>query len=159
MKVLLSLGLVSFTLQCGQKDFWAEKRAPERVEREITVYRTDKCECCKEWIKHLQKHGFSVKVAVTPDMSAIKKQYSIPKGLEACHTGVIGSMIVEGHVPANDIKRALNNRMEIYGISVPGMPVGSPGMEVGNEWEPFTVYSFDKKGGKAQLNSYAKISQ
>jgi len=98
---------------------------------EITVYKSPTCRCCTGWVEHLRKHGFKVTVKDTEDMEAIKADLGVPKNLTSCHTAVVGKYVIEGHVPAADIQRLLAKKPKIAGLAVPGMPAGSPGMEVG----------------------------
>ena len=103
---------------------------------------------------HLRDNGFNVKTnaATDAELNKIKKQYGVPPSLQSCHTAVVGNYVVEGHVPADLIHRLLKEKPAVVGIAVPGMPIGSPGMEVGAP-EPYSVYSFDRDG-KVQV--YAK---
>ena len=94
---------------------------------------------------HLEKNGFSVVVHSVPDLRPLKRQNGIPPTLSSCHTGFIGGYVIEGHVPAEDIVRLLEERPQISGIAVPGMPIGSPGMEGPNP-ERYRVLSFDPQG-------------
>ena len=97
---------------------------------------------------HLQTNGFPVKTQDTDDLAPIKAKYGVPKGLQSCHTGIIEGYVVEGHVPADLIDRLLRERPQVAGIAVPGMPLGSPGMESpGRPAEPYKVFTFDTKGG------------
>jgi len=111
----------------------------------ITVYKSRSCGCCAKWISHLQQNGFQVVVKNHNDLPAIKKQHGIKPELRACHTGLVGDYLVEGHVPADVIKRLLKEHPDIKGIAVPGMPVGSPGMEGPNP-RPYKILAFDTKG-------------
>lgn len=114
---------------------------------EITVYRDPTCGCCHQWVNYLKGQGFHVTDIVRSDMTAIKQQYGIPADLTSCHTAIVEGYVVEGHVPATDIQRLVTERPNIKGIAVPGMPVGSPGMELGDRQDTFTVVAFgpDKK--------------
>ncbi len=94
----------------------------------------------------MQANGFAVKVIEQEDLSPIKRQYSIPENLESCHTAEIDGYIIEGHVPAEDVIRLLAERPKAKGLAVPGMPIGSPGMEQGNEKEPYPVVLFGDDG-------------
>jgi len=99
-------------------------------------------------VVHLQAHGFEV-VARDVDEAALlemKAGSRVPRALESCHTAVVGTYVVEGHVPASDIDRLLEERPAVVGIGVPGMPIGSPGMEMGDRREPYAVYTFDRDG-------------
>lgn len=110
----------------------------------ITVYKSPSCGCCTAWVKHLQRHQFKVVVKQTEDLSSIKAQRHVPDELASCHTAVVGDYAIEGHVPASEVKRLLAERPKAQGIAVPGMPVGSPGMEQGNQKDAYAVILFDK---------------
>lgn len=120
----------------------------------ITVYRSPECTCCGGWIKHLKTEGFSVQDFPTSDIEAVKQKLQVPDDLTSCHTAMIDGYVIEGHVPANDIKRLLEKKSNISGLSVPNMPVGTPGMEMGNRKDPFSVLSFDNKNKIAVFNQY-----
>jgi hypothetical protein len=122
---------------------------------EINVYRDPSCSCCGGWIEHLAGQGFQTKEITTPDVEKIKQQYGVPDTLASCHTAVIDRYIVEGHVPVEDIKRLLVEQPNVTGIAVPGMPIGTPGMEDGDQRDSFTVFSFDKQGNAAAFNRYS----
>lgn len=99
------------------------------------------------WVGHLRQRGFPVKVENLTNLRPIKAKYGIPADLEACHIALVGAYIVEGHVPADLIVRLLRERPTVVGLAVPGMPSGSPGMEVpGSPAQPYQVFSFDKDG-------------
>lgn len=98
---------------------------------EITVYKSPTCKCCTGWVEHMRKHGYKVIVKETVDMDAIKADLGVPRELGSCHTAIVGKYVIEGHVPAADIDLLLKKKPKIAGIAVPGMPAGSPGMEVG----------------------------
>ncbi|WP_227500015.1 DUF411 domain-containing protein [Synechococcus sp. PCC 7335] len=122
---------------------------------EITVFRSPTCGCCGQWIEHAEAAGFKVKDEITEDMSAIKQQYGVPTNLSSCHTTVAGDYIVEGHVPAEDLARLLAEKPDVAGIAVPGMPIGSPGMESGDYTEPYTVFSFTESGETAAFAEHS----
>ena len=113
---------------------------------EITVYKSATCGCCKEWVKHLQANGFSVKAQDVSDLQSYKTANGVPAKLASCHTATVDGYVIEGHVPANDIKRLLKERPAVSGLAVPGMPVGSPGMEQGAHKDRYEVLTFDKQG-------------
>ena len=107
----------------------------------ITVYKSPTCGCCSLWGEHLQANGFTVETVDVDDISTVKQQYGIPDSLSSCHTGVVDGYIIEGHVPASDIKRLLDEQPEAAGLAVPGMPMGSPGMETSDgRTQPYAVY-------------------
>ncbi len=121
---------------------------------EIVVYRSPTCGCCEKWLAHLQTDGFTIKDNVTNDVNAIKTKHGVTPKLASCHTATINGYVVEGHVPVDDIKKMLKTKPEIVGIAVPGMPVGTPGMEMGGKKEQYDVVSFDSKGNTQLFNSY-----
>ena len=108
----------------------------------ITVYKSPTCGCCGRWVEHLRANGFTVAVEEQDDLEPIKAELGVPDGLAACHTAVIGGYVVEGHVPAADIRRLLETRPAATGLAVPGMPAGSPGMDQGSRKEPYRVLLF-----------------
>ncbi len=112
----------------------------------MTVYKDPNCGCCKSWIDHLRTHGFRVIARDTSDMTGAKRTGRVPERLQTCHTGFVGGYVVEGHVPAADIKRMLDEKPRIAGLAVPGMPIGSPGLEVGNPKDPYEVIAFNRDG-------------
>ncbi|MFL5555643.1 MAG: DUF411 domain-containing protein [Gemmatimonadaceae bacterium] len=114
----------------------------------ITVYKSPTCGCCKSWIEHVKKHGYQVDAKDTPDMAEIKRTLGVPDGLTSCHTAIVNGYLIEGHVPAADIDRLLAQKPKVAGLAVPGMPMGSPGME-GPTSQPYQVMSFDKSGKTA----------
>lgn len=108
----------------------------------VTVYKSPYCGCCKKWVEHMRRNGFSVLVEDVFDISAVKLIAGIPGDLEACHTASVAGYVVEGHVPSVDVARLLAQRPAATGIAVPGMPVGSPGMEQGSNSDTFDVILF-----------------
>ena len=111
----------------------------------VTVFKTPTCGCCGKWVEHLKTNGFTVKVQEVNDTSAYEKQYRVPRSMVSCHTAVVNGYTIEGHVPAAEIKRLLNERPKAIGLAVPGMPVGSPGMEAARS-EAYSVFVFDESG-------------
>lgn len=97
--------------------------------KEITVYKTPWCGCCGGWVKHLQAAGFVTKVEEVQDLAPIRAKYGVPFELSSCHTGVAGGYVFEGHVPIADVERVLKEKPKALGLTVPGMPIGSPGMD------------------------------
>ena len=114
----------------------------------ITVYKTPTCGCCAKWVDHMREHGFRVAVTDVAELPPVKATYKVPDDVATCHTGVIGGYVVEGHVPAADVRRMLSERPDIIGIAVPGMPAGSPGMEVGGMVEKYDVIAIGKDGSR-----------
>ena len=120
-------------------------RAYAQYAPQITVYKSPACGCCGEWVKHMQANGFRVDVREVDDVTPIRARYGIPDRLASCHTALIDGYAIEGHVPASDIKRLLSERPKVKGLSVPGMVVGSPGMEQGPP-QPYETIAFDGRG-------------
>ena len=112
---------------------------------EVTVYKSPTCGCCNAWIDHLEESGFTVTVHDRLDMAPIKQQAGVPYALRSCHTAKVGDYVIEGHVPADLISRLLTEKPAVKGLSVPGMPMGSPGME-GPRKDPYDVVTFTEQG-------------
>ncbi len=123
---------------------------------DIVVYRSPACGCCGKWLQHLKAHHFNVHDVITENMDAIKQQYGVPVNLASCHTAIAEGYIVEGHVPAADIKKMLKDKPDILGLTVPGMVTGTPGMEMGGKKDPFDVIAFDINGKFKLFNHYKK---
>jgi len=121
---------------------------------DIVVYRSPTCGCCGKWLMHLKDNDFNVKDIVVDDMASVKERYGVPKELASCHTAIVDGYIIEGHVPADDIKTLLATKPQITGITVPGMPTGTPGMEMGGRKDPYKVIAFDKENRLQIFNSY-----
>jgi hypothetical protein len=113
----------------------------------VTVYKSPTCGCCTKWEEHLRENGFRVVSVPREDMNAIKQEHGVPKGLQSCHTALVDGYAVEGHVPADVIRKLLVERPRVKGVAVPGMPMGSPGME-GPHKDQYEVYTFDVTGPK-----------
>src|SRR5712692_8006776 len=115
--------------------------------RLVTVHRDPTCGCCSGWVQHLQQAGFATQVLETSDIDAVKRRLGVPDDLAACHTAEVAGYAIEGHVPASAIRRLLREKPPAKGLAVPGMPVGSPGMEVqGSPSEEYTVFLFGSFG-------------
>ncbi len=112
----------------------------------VEVYKSPTCGCCKDWVSHMRENGFEVKVHNMQDVTPFKQKMGVPRQLSSCHTATVDGYLVEGHVPATDVRRMLSERPAIKGISAPGMPVGSPGMEMGDRKDPYSVVTFDDRG-------------
>lgn len=122
----------------------AKARAASAV-REITIYKDANCGCCKEWVKHIRAAGFVATVHDTTEMETVKRGFGVPAALESCHTARIGKYTIEGHVPADLIARLMSEQPTALGLAVPGMPMGSPGME-GSSKQRYDVLLFDTAG-------------
>lgn len=119
----------------------------------VTVYKSPTCGCCKKWISHLEDNGFKVKAVDINNLSNVKNMAGIPAGAGSCHTAFIDDYVIEGHVPANDIKQLLTEKRDVVGLTVPGMPMGSPGME-GHRVDKYSVYEFGKEGKLNEVSRY-----
>jgi hypothetical protein len=113
----------------------------------ITVYKDPSCGCCTKWVEHLRASGLNPDVHDRSDMDALKDSLGVPVALRSCHTAVAGRYVIEGHVPAADVRALLAARpSKVVGLAVPGMPSGSPGMEMGGRADRYDVMAFDAKG-------------
>ena len=143
-RITLLLGGGAFLLQ------WASglgSRAAAAPQPEIVVYKSPTCGCCTEWVAHLRRHGFPVKTEDVEELQPVKARHGVPADLQSCHTALVAGYVVEGHVPADLVERLLRERPKVVGLAVPGMPAGSPGMEVpGARAERYQVLAFDRSG-------------
>lgn len=115
----------------------------------VTVYKSPTCGCCGKWIEHMEENGFVVTAIDTDRVNQIKDREGVPALLSSCHTSLVDGYAVEGHVPADVVRKLLAERPEVDGLGVRGMPAGSPGMEQGGKKEPYAVFSFDDHGRTA----------
>jgi hypothetical protein len=139
----LSSALLAILL--GGRGGFASSAADDK--RRMTVYKSATCGCCKAWVEYVRKSGFIVEAIDVEDVAPYKKQFGVPLDLSSCHTAVVDKFVFEGHVPADLIERLLREAPKgAKGLAVPGMPVGSPGMEVGNRRETYEVMLFDEGG-------------
>ena len=113
---------------------------------EVTVYKSPTCDCCNSWIQHLRASGFTVVARDLRDVGEVKARLGVRPELASCHTAVVDGYVIEGHVPADLIRRLLAERPPVRGLAVPDMPVGSPGMEQGDRKDPYTIFAFDDSG-------------
>lgn len=118
----------------------------------VVVHKSPTCGCCNAWIEHLRAYGFTVESRDHEDMGQVKAALGVPHGYGSCHTAEVDGYVIEGHVPAADIHRLLAERPSLRGLTVPGMPVGSPGMEQGTRVQPYEVIGF----GDAGLETFAR---
>jgi hypothetical protein len=143
-RIALVLGGAAFF---GLRMLGVDGRADAASRPEVIVYKSPTCGCCAEWVVHLRRHGFQVKTEDLTDLQPIKTRHGVPSALQSCHTALVGGYVVEGHVPAELVDRLLRERPRAVGIAVPGMPVGSPGMEVpGRPADRYQVVTFDRSG-------------
>jgi hypothetical protein len=125
---------------------------PPTQAADVVVYKSPSCGCCAKWIDHLEQNGFNVEVHNQRDMGPVKDRFGVPRNLQSCHTAQVDGYVVEGHVPAEDIERLLKERPDVKGLAVPGMPMGSPGME-GPRKDPYDVLAFSDKARPSVFSS------
>jgi hypothetical protein len=136
-------------------EYWRHGITDEAFD--ITVYRTEYCGCCKGWISHLEDHNFNVTDNVVDDVNPFKEKYRVPSDAASCHTAVVNGLVVEGHVPAQDIKRLLGSDHDIHLLTVPAMPSGTPGMDMpGARKDDFDVISVTRDGKVGVFNTYSE---
>ena len=128
--------------------FAAPGHADQKADLAVEVFKSPNCGCCGNWVKHMQGQGFKVTAnnVEYSILTRIKRQAGIKEEFASCHTAKIGGYVIEGHVPAEDVKRLLAEKPDAKGLVVPGMPIGSPGMEMGNEKEAYEVLLVKKDG-------------
>lgn len=132
---------------------WAAAQAPSV---HVEVWKSPTCGCCKDWIAHMEKSGFRFTVHEVGN-TAMRQRLKIPMALGSCHTALVGRYAIEGHVPARDVQRLLKEKPEAIGLTVPGMPVGSPGMdgpEYGGRKDPYDVLLIALDGSTRVFSSY-----
>lgn len=153
-KLIVVFSLIITAFSVSAESVWDTPKQVLDKPVDIVVYRSPTCGCCKKWIAHLKKHNFNIKDIVQQDMQAVKTQLNVPTAIASCHTAVVNGYWVEGHVPADDIKTMILNKPDIAGISVPAMPSGTPGMEMGGRKDPFNVIAVDKQGKTRLYKAY-----
>jgi hypothetical protein len=148
LNIIFTIGL--FLISMGS---WA-KTAQSDKPFDMVVYRSPSCSCCKKWVDHVKQNNFNIQDIVTDDVQAIKDKYGVPPEMASCHTAIVDGYVIEGHVPADDILSLLKTKPKVIGISVPGMPKGTPGMEMGGTKDPYDVMSFDRDKRFAVFSSH-----
>ncbi|MFT5426472.1 MAG: hypothetical protein ACI9ZT_001413 [Gammaproteobacteria bacterium] len=147
---IASIFIALLSISCAAEEAEAESVSELPI---IQVFKSPTCGCCSKWVTHLEANGFEVKAIDVDDINLVKRSYGIPPALASCHTAVVGDYLVEGHVSAEDIVEMLKQKPAIKGIAVPGMPIGSPGME-GSAPQAYDVVSFDEKGDTEVFSSH-----
>ena len=148
--LMLSVIVAALVLWSGA--VFAEETRTTQTE-EVVVYKSPWCGCCEGWVDHMRASGFEVTVREQEDLTAIKRMAGVPDELQSCHTAFVGGYAIEGHVPAGVIDKLLAERPLVRGLAVPGMPIGSPGME-GAHPEPYEVMTFTQG---ATTNVYERV--
>jgi hypothetical protein len=123
---------------------------------QVNVYKTATCGCCKKWVEHLKANGFAVTATDVRSVAEYREKYGVPDAMQSCHTAVVNGYTIEGHVPAADILRLLKSGSKAKGLAVPGMPMGSPGMEQGSRVDPYAVMLFDSRGKTSVYQKYPR---
>jgi hypothetical protein len=152
--MVIRLGIVAVAIALGVAG--GHSLEAQRSTGVVEVFKSPTCGCCSLWVKHLEQNGFTAKVTEMDDLSALKKKHGVPSRATSCHTALVNGYVLEGHVPAADVKRLLMERPAVAGLAVPGMPVGSPGMEMGTTVQPYNVLAFDKAGETKVFSSYGR---
>jgi len=145
-----SIALHIVCLWLAAQSISTAQQKPPAVKPLLTVYKTATCGCCAKWVDHMRANGFDATVQDLPDLGAVKAKLGVPPELGSCHTAQVGRYVIEGHIPADVVQRLLKDRpTTVAGLAVPGMPLGSPGMEVeGQPAEPFDVIAFAPDGSR-----------
>lgn len=146
----LVAGAAAFAL--GARAAAAKAPAP------ATMWRDPGCDCCVGWARRIEAAlGVKLMIVDSPDMAAVKRARGVPAPLRSCHTALIGGFAIEGHVPPEDIKRLIASRPRgVAGLAAPGMPMGSPGMEMGGHREPYQVFAFDRAGRRSVFATHGR---
>lgn len=123
----------------------------------LVVHKSPSCGCCSAWVEHIEKAGYPVQVVAQEDRNPLKLAVGVPAGKGSCHTAIVEGYFIEGHVPADDVARLLAERPDARGLTVPGMPVGSPGMEVpSGEVQPYTVFLVNRDGSTTPFSEHGR---
>jgi hypothetical protein len=120
----------------------------------LAVFKTPTCGCCGKWVDHMKAGGFDVRVTEVQSTDEYRRKYGVPDSVRSCHTATVNGYAIEGHVPADDVKRLLKARPRAKGLAVPGMPIGSPGMEQGARRQAYSVLLFKSDGSVTEFQSY-----
>lgn len=155
--LVMALLLTSVVFLSQSKKIQAEAKKPDPSLPVVTVYKSATCGCCKAWVSHLEENGFSVEAHDVGNMLEYKQKAKLGAGMGSCHTAFVDGYAVEGHVPAKDLKRLLLEKPDISGLTVPRMPMGSPGMEVeGQPADPYQVLSYKDGEEVGVFSDYPK---
>lgn len=145
--IVLAAGAATLAIQTGEPDkSSASVAATGEAGPAITIYKSPNCGCCQSWAEHLDANGFETSIVETDNLNEVKQTHGVPREMASCHTALIGDLVIEGHVPADDIVAYLENpEFNTKGLSVPGMPHGTPGMETGRK-DDYQVIAFSADG-------------
>ena len=145
LHLLTAVAAAAFT----GRSAWAGEVLPQ-----VRVFKSPTCGCCGAWVDHMEAAGFTVAVTEVDDTAVARSKHGLPERFGSCHTAVVAGYVVEGHVPAKDVKKLLAMKPVAIGLAVPGMPVGSPGMEMGSRKDPYQVLLVAKDGRERVFSSY-----
>jgi len=148
------LAVLPFLAACDNDNPGTDQISRIGNDETMVVYHDPSCGCCTKWIAYMEKSGFKVRDIRTTNMDEVKERLHVPNHLMSCHTAIIGGYVIEGHVPATDVKRLLEKRPDARGLSVPGMPVGSPGMEYQGRRQAYDVLLFNDSGDAGIFSHY-----
>jgi hypothetical protein len=141
------LSLAALIVAALQSSSLAQQTKTAATKPVLSVYKTPTCGCCAKWVDHMRANGFDAKVQDLQDTAPIRTKLGVPVQFASCHTAQVGRYVIEGHIPADSVHRLLKERPNVVGLAVPGMPMGSPGMEVpGGYSQPYAVLTFDRNG-------------
>lgn len=150
--LLLTAGLATFLFWPGNE---RQANADTSGKIEVVMYKNEGCQCCTKWADHMNEQEFAVEEKPTPELNAIKQSHGITPQLSSCHTAIVDGYVVEGHVPVADVQRMLKEKPDAIGLTVPGMPTGSPGMEIpGRPADNYDVLLINKDGSTSVYASY-----
>lgn len=156
--VVIAIGAAAYALNSSSSVTTSSDAAVTEPAKMATLYKNPQCSCCESYADYLRENGYQVTVKATHDLTMIKREHDVPEQLDGCHTTLIDGYVVEGHVPVNSINKLLAERPQIKGISLPGMPQGSPGM-TGEKTEPFTIYEIGGGASKVYAVEEEEVRQ
>ena len=157
-QVLLTAAVLSFSAGAYAAEPASKVPSTASVEAlpKVDVHKSPSCGCCGAWVEHMRKNGFEVTTHNVDNLGPIKERVGVPYGMGSCHTAEVGGYFVEGHVPAEEIKRLLAEKPKAKGLTVPRMPIGSPGMESGDRVDPYEVHLVHEDGTTSVYAKYPK---
>jgi len=159
IRTLIVLAVAAFiTAGCSGAEEQTPANAANNGMPEMVVYKTPTCACCDDWVDHVREAGFEVSAhdITHAELNDKKVEGGLGPGMASCHTAFIDGYTIEGHVPATEIKRLLELRPDVAGLTVPGMPIGSPGMEMGDRVDDYDVLSFTRNGNTEVFATYPR---
>jgi hypothetical protein len=154
---LLSIGTSTLAEEPASKTKQAASSEPKTTAfPKVSVHKSPTCGCCSAWVEHMKRSGFDVTTTNVDNLGPIKERVGVPHGMGSCHTAEVGGYFIEGHVPAAEVKRFLSEKPKAKGLTVPRMPIGSPGMESGDQVDPYEVHLVHDDGTTSVYARYPK---